>query len=524
MKGVRVLPIVIIVLFMVLQGCSKEPSYQRPNILFCIADDASFPHMGAYGCNWIYTPAFDRIAMEGIMFTRCYTPNAKCSPSRSCILTGLNTWQLKEACNHQPLFPSEFLSFMEALRAHGYATGFTGKGWAPGNPGTMDGITRELTGKPFMARTVDPPTKKISPKDYSGNFSDFMATVADDTPWCFWYGGHEPHRAYEYASGVRLGGKKTGDIGKIPGIWPDSDSIRHDMLDYAFEIEYFDKHLLAILEELESRDQLGNTIIVVTADNGMPFPRIKGQEYEFSNHLPLAIMWPEGIRNPGRVEDEFVSFIDFAPTFIELAGLDWEGSGMHPSTPGKSLTPIFHGGKEQRTETFREFVVFGKERHDVGRPLDQGYPIRGIVMGDFLYVKNYAPERWPAGNPETGYLNCDGGATKSFILNMQRRKEDPWYWNMNFGKRPGEELYNITIDPWCMANLAADKEMADTLALLRERLFNQLFMEKDPRMSGNGEVFEQYTYQGHAKGFYERYLSGEEIRTGWVNDSDFERQ
>ncbi len=512
----------ILILFTVFHSCSEEKPDRRPNILFCIADDASFPHMGAYGCNWIHTPAFDRIAREGIMFTRCYTPNAKCAPSRSCILTGLNSWQLKEACNHQPLFPAEFLSFMETLGAQGYITGFTGKGWAPGDPGTIDGRTRRLTGKQYGARMLDPPTKMISQKDYSGNFRDFIAGVPEDAPWCFWYGGHEPHRAYEFTSGAILGGKKPGDIGEIPGIWPDNDSVRHDLLDYAFEIEYFDKHLLEILEELEVRDQMSNTIIVVTADNGMPFPRIKGQEYEFSNHLPLAIMWPEGIKNPGRVEDDFISFIDFAPTFIELAGLDWEGSGMHPASPGKSLTPIFNVSNENRVKTFREFVVFGKERHDVGRPGDQGYPIRGIVLGDFLYVKNFEPDRWPAGNPETGYLNCDGGATKSFILNKRRRGEDPWYWNMNFGKRPVEELYNIKVDPWCIVNLAVDEDMADTLAFLQESLFNQLSIEEDPRMAGDGGIFEQYPYQGHAAGFYERYLAGEEIRTGWVNESDFE--
>jgi len=520
----RWLRLAILILFTVFHSCSEEKVARRPNILFCIADDASYPHMGAYGCNWIHTPAFDRIAREGIMFTRCYTPNAKCAPSRSCILTGLNSWQLKAACNHQPLFPSEFLSFIETLGTHGYYTGFTGKGWAPGNPGTTDGRTRRLTGKQYGARILDPPTKMISQNDYSGNFRDFIAGVPEDTPWCFWYGGHEPHRAYEFTSGVLQGGKKTSDLGEIPGIWPDNDSVRHDLLDYAFEIEYFDKHLQAVLEELEARDQMSNTVIVVTADNGMPFPRIKGQEYEFSNHLPLAIMWPEGIKNPGRVEDDFVSFIDFAPTFIELAGLDWGRSGMHPSSPGKSLTPIFNVSNEERVKAFRDFVVFGKERHDVGRPGDQGYPIRGIVLGDFLYVKNFEPDRWPAGNPETGYLNCDGGAAKSLILNMRRRGEDHRYWDMSFGKRPEMELYNIKVDPWCIVNLAADEDMEDTLAFLQAKLFNQLTNERDPRMAGQGELFERYPFQGHASGFYERYLAGEEIRTGWVNKSDFEIQ
>ena len=99
---------------------SESQAAERPNILFCIADDASYPHMGAYGCDWVKTPAFDRVARQGLLFTRAYTPNAKCAPSRACILTGRNSWQLKEACNHIPFFPAEFKSYVEALAEHGY--------------------------------------------------------------------------------------------------------------------------------------------------------------------------------------------------------------------------------------------------------------------------------------------------------------------------------------------------------------------------------------------------------------------
>ncbi len=104
----------------------------RPNILFAVADDWGFGHAGAYGCKWIDTPAMDRVAREGILFNQAYTPNAKCSPSRACIITGRNPWQLKEAGNHWSVFPAEFKSFQEALGEQGYFTGMTGKGWGPG--------------------------------------------------------------------------------------------------------------------------------------------------------------------------------------------------------------------------------------------------------------------------------------------------------------------------------------------------------------------------------------------------------
>lgn len=398
-------------------SCNRLQEFQPPNILFCIADDASYPHMGAYGCNWIHTPSFDRIARQGILFTNAYTPNAKCSPSRSCILTGRNTWQLEEACNHVPYFPEKFEVYTEALAEHGYITGMTGKGWAPGNPGTRDGKPRHLAGIPYMEKMLDPPTPDISPKDYSGNFADFLASVPEGEPWCFWYGGHEPHRTYKYGSGVAMGGKSTGEVDRVPEFWPDTEVTRNDMLDYAFEIEYFDFHLGKILEQLEQKGLLENTLVVVTADNGMPFPRIKGQEYELSNHLPLAIMWKDGIVRPGRVIDDFVSFIDFAPTFLEVAGLEWDQTGMAPS-PGRSLVGIFAAEKD-RDQPLRDHVIFGKERHDVGRPDDQGYPIRGIIRDGYLYLRNFEPERWPVGNPETGYLNTDGSPTKTLISTLR---------------------------------------------------------------------------------------------------------
>jgi len=189
--------------------------------------------------------------------------------------------------------------------------------------------------------------------------------------------------------------------------WPDNDTVRNDMLDYAFEIEYFDAQLVKMLEMLEENGELPNTIVIVTGDNGMPFPRIKGQSYEYSNHLPMAIMWGKGIKNPGRTIDDFVNFIDIAPTLLETAGISESESGMQV-IEGKSLTDIFKSKKSGIIDPNRDHILIGKERHDVGRPDDQGYPIRGIIKDGYLYIRNFKTERWPSGNPETGYLNCDG--------------------------------------------------------------------------------------------------------------------
>lgn len=503
-------------------GCRQKPeSLQRPNILFAIADDASWKHFGAYGCSWVKTPAFDRVASEGILFTRAYTPNAKCAPSRSCILTGRNSWQLEEAANHSPLFPAKFKTYAEALAEHGYWVGSTAKGWAPGDPGEINGKRRELTGPKFDEFKTEPPAKFISNNDYARNFEAFLEARPEGQPFCFWYGSLEPHRAYEFEAGIKYGGKSLDEIDEVPAFWPDVDTIRTDMLDYAFEIEYFDLHLQRMLQKLEELGELDNTLVIVTADNGMPFPRTKGQVYEYSNHLPLAVMWPDGIKNPGRIVHDFVNFIDFTPTYLELAGLTSEKAGMQPVT-GKSLTDIFFAEKDGNVMPDRDFVLVGKERHDVGRPDDQGYPVRGIFKGDYLYLRNFKPERWPKGNPETGYLNCDGSPTKTYILDTRRKKGIMEFWQLNFGKRVAEELYNVVEDPFCMNNLALDEKYADLKTELSAEMKQKLTEQGDPRILSNGDIFDNFPYQGAVQNYYNRYMAGEKVPAGWVNETDYD--
>lgn len=513
--------VILTIVFGVLlfSSCKKQVEIPRPNILFAIADDASWKHFGAYGCDWVKTPAFDRVAENGILFTRAYTPNAKCAPSRACILTGRNSWQLEEAVDHFCYYPAKFKTYAETLEENGYWVGSVAKGWAPGDPGKINGKKRLLTGPEFNKYKLVPPSTGISNNDYSKNFDDFLEHRPKGKPFCFWYGCTEPHRAYEYESGVKYGGKDPSEVDKVPDFWPDVDTVRTDMLDYAFEIEWFDKHLQKMLEKLEEIGELNNTLVIVTADNGMPFPRIKGQVYEYSNHLPLAIMWPDGIKNPGRVVNDFVNFIDFVPTYMELTGIDAEKAGMQPIT-GTSLTDILFSEKQGIVNPNRNFVLVGKERHDVGRPNDLGYPVRGIIKGEYLYLKNYNPERWPAGNPETGYLNCDGGATKTYILD-QRRKKGVWeYWQLNFGKRGAEELYNIKKDPYCLSNLADNGDYSELKNRLSTAMEEKLEAQKDPRILGNIEFLDNIKYSGKQHDLYSRFLKGEKVETGWINESD----
>lgn len=497
----------------------------RPNILFCISDDQSYPHASAYGTPWVRTPAFDRVAREGLLFTRAYTPNAKCAPSRACILTGRNSWQLEEAANHTSFFPAKFKGYVEALGAHGYVTGFTGKGWGPGDPGQVDGKPRQLTGPAFNRARAEPPTPAMNANDYAANFAEFLQQKPADRPFCFWYGGTEPHRRYQPGSGVRLGKKTLAQIDRVPRFWPDNDTVRSDLLDYALEIEHFDRHLGRMIAALEQAGELEQTLIVVTSDNGMPFPRAKGTTYELSNHLPLAVRWGRGIARPGRTVEDYVSFVDFAPTFLDAAGLAERDSGMQPIT-GRSLRPIFEDTSPApgKLQPRRDFLLIGQERHDVGRPDDVGYPVRGIHRDGFLYLRNHEPGRWPMGDPITGYLNTDGGPTKSLLLAQNRQGLNHWLWELNFGRRPAEELYDLRADPDCMVNVVAAPRCAVQREKMAAQLAAELAAQGDPRVEGKGAVFDQYPIAAAQKGFYARYvLKGEKVGAGWVEPSDFEQ-
>jgi N-sulfoglucosamine sulfohydrolase len=235
-------------------------------------------------------------------------------------------------------------------------------------------------------------------------------------------------------------------------------------------------------------------------------------------------MWPRGIMKPGRVVNDFISFVDLAPTFLEVAGLPWAKSGMAPS-PGRSLTDIFRSEKSGQVNPARDFVLVGMERHDIGRPGDAGYPIRGIVTHSSLFLQNFEPTRWPACNPETGYLNVDASPTKSFILDAHRVSLNDIPWALAFGKRPAEELYDLGKDPDCVANLAATDAAKSQIAALKTRLHAELKAQGDPRMAGKGDLFDKYPHanKGHV-GFYERFMKGEPLKANWVNPTDFEKK
>ena len=476
-----------------------KESVQSPNILFAIADDHSFPHTGIYGFKEIKTPAFDQVAKNGILFNNAFVGAPQCSPSRAAILPSRNIWQLEEAGTHGSSFPKKFTVFTDLLEDAGYKLGYTGKPWGPGNY-EREGWERNPVGPAYNDKVLPAvPASGINARDYYGNFETFMTERKSDEPFFFWYGGHEPHRVYEYGSGLKSG--KRLDQVEVPKFLPDNEITKNDMLDYLMEIEYFDAHLGKMLLYLEKNGELENTLVVVTADNGMPFPYAKANLQEYGTHVPLAISWPNGIKRY-KETDALVSLIDLAPTFLEIAGLK-----KAPGMTGKSMLPIL---KTEGSEESRSFVLTGRERHTHARPENLGYPARALRTQEYLIVKNYDSDRWPMGDPVNlssendakikikgfkalypGYHDIDASPSKTFMMDHRQYPEVKQLFINAFEKRESIQLYDIKNDPECIHDLSQDPAFAIIKGKLNIQLNAILMQQGDPRMSGSS-IFDSY--------------------------------
>lgn len=445
----------------------------RPNILFCIADDWGWPNAGVYGDGAIKTPAFDRLATEGVLFENAFVSSPSCTPSRNALLTGQYHWRLREGGNLWSSLHPRYPVFPLLLRDAGYAIGHWRKAWGPGNFRAL-GRTENPVGPTFRG------------------FADFLARRPADKPFFFWLGASDPHRPYVPKSGARSG----IDISKItlPADFPDHEIVRNDVADYYFEVQRFDRDVVAALALLEKAGELENTIVVMTGDHGMPFPRHKCHLYDAGTHVPLAIRWGKRVKAGRRVTD-FVSFTDLAPTFLEAAGVD-----VPTEMTGRSITKILASPGNGQIAPRRDHVLTGRERHTIAQvpPSTGGYPMRAIRKHDFLYIRNFSPDRWPSGGPERNYRDCDGGPTKTFLLKHRDAPDVKQYFDLAFARRPAEELYDLAIDPHQLLNVAGKARYKEIQATLEKQLMAELKATGDPRVTGGGEQFDQYRYFGRA--------------------------
>ena len=506
----------------------------RPNIVFAFADDwgryaSAYRNRPGEGTihELIETPNFDRVAEEGALFLNAHVPAPSCTPCRSSILSGRYFWQtglgaILAGARWDESIPSYPLILEEA----DYHIGYTYKVWTPGltehAPYGGERTAYEAAGIRFNDFSEEA-TKRLDTlsiadakqelfDEVRGNFDSFIAARPDETPFCYWWGPTNTHRTWERGSGKELWGLDPDDLkGRMPAFLPDVHEIREDFNDYLGECVAFDAGLGVLIERLEAIGELDNTLIVVSGDHGIPgFPRGKCNLYDFGTEVAMAVRW-HGQVSPGRVVSDFVNLMDLAPTFLDAAGVDYP-EGM----TARSLTPLLKSSESGRIEEGRDFVVTGRERHMLAREGHLPYPQRAIRTDDFLYIHNFEPDRWPAGDPYglddddtaappweeilTNYLvvygDLDLGPTKAWMIYNRAREDVKPLFELGFGKRPKEELYDLRNDPDYMVNVAYDDGYEHIRADLYSRLMAVLQEQDDPRVTESPPRFEFPPYGG----------------------------
>jgi N-sulfoglucosamine sulfohydrolase len=475
----------------------------RFNILFAIADDMSWLHTSFSGCEAIQTPYIDYLARNGVWFNHAYCSAPSCSASRASVLTGRNGFELREGACLWSIIPSEFKTYTEYLEESGYFTGYTGKGWGPGD-WEDSGRKKNPAGKGYQEVRTIPyeqlgDSNPMSNVDYAANFAEFLRDRPVGKPFCFWYGAFEPHRDYLKDIGLMMG-KQPDDI-DVPDFLPDVPEVRHDILDYLVEIEWFDHHLGKMIGILREEGELDNTLIVVTSDNGMPFPRAKSNLYEYGTHMPLVIFCKKLIPG-GREIDDLVSLTDLAPTFLEVADLP-----VPEEMSGKSLLDILNSNISGQADPSRNRIFTFRERHAWVQPDGQIYPMRAMRKNQFLIIWNPKPDMYPAGHPDPQYNfnyypygDVDNSPTKDFLLSLQKKEAMRWYYDLAWAKRPEFELYNLADDSFQVKNLAGMEEYDELLFQLQQELKNYLDERGDLRMKGQEAVYFKAPYYAN-KGF-----------------------
>lgn len=533
-RRTRDLGIAALFAFATVIGCTAwAGAAERPNIVFVFADDwgrfaSAYAKVNGPGTpnDVVQTPNFDRVAREGVLFRHAFVNAPSCTPCRSSILSGQYFWRTgRGAILHGAIWDPAIPSFPLLLQDAGYHIGKSFKVWSPGRPADApfggqrhayekagrryndfsENITRSVAEGKDLADVKDALLDEVT-----GNFTAFLADRKPGQPFCYWFGPTLVHRKWVRGSGKAIWGIDPDRLeGKLPPFLPDVPDVREDFADYLGEIQALDAGLGRLIAALEKGGELDNTLLVVSGDHGPPgFPRGKCNLYDFGTAVSLAISGPGVVG--GRVVDDFVSLVDLAPTFLEVAGLT-----PPVAMTGKSLVPVLRSTMQGQVDPERTWVITGRERHVANaRDGNLPYPQRALRTNQYLYILNFEPERWPLGNPYnledpagpsvaslenityTTFMDMDASPTKAWLVT--HRADPRWkaHYELAFAPRPREELYALADDRHQVHNVAADPAHADLCRDLNRRLLAELERTGDPRVTGDRLLYEQPPFTG----------------------------
>ena len=418
----------------------------QPNILWITCEDMS-PHLGAYGDSQVKTPHLDKLASEGIRYTRAFATAGVCAPSRSAIITGMyqqsiGTQHMRTAklsankdayppdyVGYAALVPAAVKCFPEYLRAAGY--------YCSNNVKEDYQFEAPPTVWDESSKTAHWRNRKNSEQPF---FSVFNLMVTHESQ--VWARANEP---------LLVDPKNV----EVPPYYPDVPEVRLDIARHLSNVMVMDQQAGEILSQLEQDGLSDNTIIFFFSDHGDGLPFVKREIYDRGTRVPLIIKFgknwesanPSGTKK-GTVDDQLISFVDLAPTVLSLAGC-----GIPNYLQGQAFLGSAKG-------TPRRYVFAARDR------MDSEYDrVRSIRDKQFLYLRNYMPEK--------PYYQNIGYRLQQPMMNVILKMKDEGRLNQQQmlwfrPTKPAEELYDCAADRWQFNNLADDPKYANKLKELRQ--------------------------------------------------------
>ncbi|MBM82390.1 MAG: heparan N-sulfatase [Planctomycetaceae bacterium] len=434
---------VLTFIFMTVAFLETSAAADRPNVILFIADDVSWNDYGCYGNSAVRTPNIDALAKNGLQFTQAYLTASSCSPSRSSIMTGRYPHNNGKAAElHQPI-AWNIPWFAAMLKSSGYFTALSGKHHMTSTKSPMG----ESQPAPFDV--VDRGNSKAN----HGGHANWVANVEKrpkDKPFFFWFAAYDAHRAWEADrewDAERYGPMHDPAEVAVPPFLSDDEETRQDLASYYNEICRFDYYIGQVVNTLKKQGDLENTLILVFADNGRPFPRAKTRLHDSGMRTALVAHYPKMIKQPGSLTDSLVSVIDIAPTVLELAGVD-----VAKSMQGVSMLPILRDSNA----TIRKYAFSEHNWHD--------YEAHGrsIRDGEFVLIRNFRP-----------YMALQGPADsvrspshKKLQALRDAKKLTAAQADVFMTPRPAVSLFHTKSDPHQLKNLAKVAKYAN----VKERL------------------------------------------------------
>jgi N-sulfoglucosamine sulfohydrolase len=523
-------PLVFLSLGILLSLSARAKEGSRLNILFVFADD-----WGRYASAYakvdgrpslndvIQTPHVDRVASEGVLFVNAFVNAPSCTPCRSSLLSGRHFFQTgRGAILQGAVWDEQIPTFPLMLQAAGYHIGKSFKVWSPGKPadagfggqrhayqrtgGACNNFSEEVSERVSKGQSVTEARADILAQ-VRGNFDEFLASRKQGQPWLYWFGPTTTHRKWVKGSGKKLWGIEPENLkGRLPAFLPDVPEVREDVADYLGECQAVDAYVGELMKRLEECGELEKTVIVLSGDHGMPgVPHGKCNVYDHGTAVALAIRYPGS--SPGRILKDIVRIPDLCPTFLEIGGVP-----PPENLYGKSLLPLLQSQKSELVDSSRDWAISGRERHvGVAREANLPFPMRSLRTPDFLYIRNFTPDRWPMGAPyqadssdpdwsainsetRAAFPDMDASPTKTWIIAHGHESQWKKYFEIAFGKRPAEELYDVKKDPYQINNLSSNPAYAIKKQELSERLIQLLKNASDPRVTGDGTTFDRVPF------------------------------